>query len=73
MNNNTDSSIVTYSPHTHGTGVRVVETQTGRRGLVIRIEETGYEWIEPVVRWDREANGTIEESFSRGHLIIERS
>jgi hypothetical protein len=43
---------VRFDEFKHSVGVAVVALHSGRKGKVLRIEMTGYEFIEPVVQWD---------------------
>lgn len=57
-----------YDIFVHKTGVRVIEDRSGKHGTVVRIEETSYEWIEPIVKFDDEET----PRRTRGELYLEK-
>lgn len=53
-----------YNIFMHKIGQRVIEERSGKHGAVVSIEETSYEWIEPIIKFDdedkpRRAHGTV--------------
>lgn len=54
-----------YDVFKHGPSTNVI-TLNGRKGVVVRIEETAPEWIEPIVLWD----DTKDESRANTKLFL---
>lgn len=58
------SKPIAYDIRTHGIGARVMETGSkARHGLVVDIQETSFEWIDPFVLWDGEAKPERANAF----------
>lgn len=61
--------MINYDIFKHKTGIRVVDINTNKRGLVIDIVESAYEWIEPLVKWD----GSDKPEKTTGVLVLEET
>lgn len=57
-----------YDIFKDGAGTRVLNTRTGKRGVVVEIRETAWEYIEPFVKYD---GSDKVESASTLNLVVE--
>lgn len=65
MNHDTDKLPARYNVFAHGKGTKVIGSKSGKRGEVLEVKETAYEWIEPLIKWD---DGEV--SFAREELYL---
>ena len=57
-----------YNIFTDRVGVRILNTRTGKRGVVVEIKETAFEYIEPFVLYDDSSEVKSETTLN---LVVE--
>ena len=57
-----------YNIFKDGVGQRVLNTRTGKRGIVVEIRETAWEYIEPFVKYDGSDKVELESTLN---LVVE--